>query len=58
MLLSCTVVFSSPCSSENVEEHFHNIQAMLTNIGGSTDDSTDDSSIVPEDLEVHTKYTK
>ena len=52
MLLSCTVIFSSPCSSENVEKHFNNIQTMLTNIGDST---VDDSSIVPEELEVPTK---
>lgn len=52
MLLSCTVIFSSPCSSDNVEKHFNNIQTMLTNIGDST---VDDSSIVPEDLEVPTK---
>nr|XP_019961581.1 PREDICTED: uncharacterized protein LOC109641528 [Paralichthys olivaceus] len=48
MLLSCTVIFSSPCSSENVEKHSNNIQTMLTTIGDST---VDDSSVVPEDLE-------
>ncbi|XP_057198393.1 uncharacterized protein LOC130559383 isoform X2 [Triplophysa rosa] len=48
MLLSCTVIFSSPCSSENVEKHFNNIQALLTTIGDSV---VDDNSIVPEHLE-------
>ncbi|KAK7127267.1 hypothetical protein R3I94_018454 [Phoxinus phoxinus] len=48
MLLSSTVIFSSPCSSENVEKHFNNIQTLLTTIGESV---VDDSSIVPEDLE-------
>ncbi|RXN13015.1 hypothetical protein ROHU_009919 [Labeo rohita] len=48
MLLSCTVIFSSPCSSENVEKHFNNIQNWLTTIGESV---VDESSIVPEDLE-------
>nr|XP_055052042.1 uncharacterized protein LOC129437773 isoform X2 [Misgurnus anguillicaudatus] len=48
MLLSCSVIFSSPCSSENVKKHFNNLQAMLTTIGES---AVDDSSIVPEDLE-------
>ncbi len=52
MLTSCTVVFSSPCSSENVEKHFNNIQTLLTTIGESADD---DSNIVSEDLEVHSK---
>jgi len=55
MLLSSTVIFSSPCSSENVEKHFNNIQTLLTNIGESV---VDDSSIVPEDLEVHSKHEK
>ncbi|KAF4116672.1 hypothetical protein G5714_004161 [Onychostoma macrolepis] len=41
MLTSCTVVFSSPCSSENVEKHFNNIQTLLTTIGESAvDDRT------------------
>ncbi|KAA0722255.1 hypothetical protein E1301_Tti014479 [Triplophysa tibetana] len=48
MLLSCTVIFSSPCSSENVEIHFNNIQALLTTVGESV---VDDNSIVSEDLE-------
>ncbi|KAL1276614.1 hypothetical protein QQF64_036237 [Cirrhinus molitorella] len=48
MLLSCTVIFSSPCRSENVEKHFNNIQNWLTTIGQSV---VDESSIVPEDLE-------
>ncbi|KAA0718446.1 hypothetical protein E1301_Tti019296 [Triplophysa tibetana] len=48
MLLSCTVIFSSPCSSENVEKHFNNIQALLTTVGESV---VDDNSIVSEDLE-------
>ncbi len=52
MLTSCTVMFSSPCSSENVEKHFNNIQTLLTTIGESADD---DSNIVSEDLEVHSK---
>lgn len=55
MLLSCTVVFSSPCSSENVEKHFNNIQTLLTNIGES---AADHSNIVSEDLEVHSKNIK
>lgn len=55
MLLSCTVVFSSPCSSENIEKHFNNIQTLLTNIGES---AADDSNIVSEDLEVHSKNIK
>ncbi|CAK6982373.1 PREDICTED: uncharacterized protein LOC109641528 [Scomber scombrus] len=49
ILHSCTVIFSSPCSSGNVEKHFNKIQTMLTTIGDSADD---DSSIVAEDLEV------
>ncbi|KAL7870566.1 hypothetical protein SRHO_G00080630 [Serrasalmus rhombeus] len=48
MLLSCTVLFSSPCSSENVEKHFKNLQTMLTAFGVST---VNDSSIVAEDFE-------
>lgn len=55
MLLSCTVIFSSPCSSKNVEKHFNNIQTLLTSIGES---AVDDNSIVPEDLEVHSKHIK
>lgn len=55
MLLCCTVVFSSPCSSENIEKHFNNIQTLLTNIGES---AADDSNIVSEDLEVHSKNIK
>lgn len=52
MLLSCTVLFSSPGISENVEKHFRNIQAMPTAIGDLHDI---DSSIVAEDFEVQTK---
>jgi len=52
MLLSCTVIFSSPCSSENAEKRFNNIQTLLTSSGES---AFDDSSIVPEDLEVHSE---
>ncbi|KAL7825305.1 hypothetical protein AOLI_G00325120 [Acnodon oligacanthus] len=48
MLLSCTVLFSSPCSSENVEKHFRNLQTMLTAFGASP---VNDSSIVAEDFE-------
>ncbi|XP_056602872.1 uncharacterized protein LOC130419888 isoform X2 [Triplophysa dalaica] len=48
MLLSCTVIFSSSCSSENVEKHFNNIQALLTTVGESV---VDDNSIVSVDLE-------
>lgn len=49
VLLSCTVIFSSPCSSGGFEKHLNNIQAKLTTIGDST---VNDSSIVAEDLEV------
>lgn len=50
ILLSCTVIFSSPGSFENVLRCFDNIQMMLT----KTDDSAvDDSNIAPDDLEVH-----
>ncbi|KAL7825264.1 hypothetical protein AOLI_G00324710 [Acnodon oligacanthus] len=52
MLLSCTVLFSSPCSSENVEKHFRNLQTMLTAFGASP---VNDSSIVAEDFEVLSK---
>ncbi|KAL7839365.1 hypothetical protein SRHO_G00260230 [Serrasalmus rhombeus] len=55
MLLSCTVLFSSPCSSENVEKHFKNLQTMLTAFGVST---VNDSSIVAEDFENFTKDNK
>ncbi|XP_042345228.1 uncharacterized protein LOC121945214 isoform X2 [Plectropomus leopardus] len=48
MLLSCTVIFSSPCSSENVQKHFDNIQTMLTSID---DSAADDINIAPYDLE-------
>lgn len=49
MIVSCTVLFSSPCSSENVEKHFNNLQTMLTAFGASF---VDDHCIVAEDLEV------
>ena len=52
MLLSCTVLFSSPCSSENVVKHFLNLQAMLTAFGVSP---VNDERIVAEDFEVHYK---
>ncbi|KAL7825208.1 hypothetical protein AOLI_G00324150 [Acnodon oligacanthus] len=55
MLLSCTVLFSSPCSSENVEKHFRNLQTMLTAFGASP---VNDSSIVAEDFEVLSKLTR
>lgn len=55
MLLGCTVIFSSPCSSEDVEKHFNNIQTLLTTIGES---AVDYSSVAPEDLEVHSKHEK
>lgn len=54
MLLCCTVVFSNPCSSENIEKHFNNIQTLLTNIG----ESAADDSKISEDLEVHSKNIK
>lgn len=51
VLISCTVIFSSPFSSGNVGKHFENIQHLLTNIGYP---SADESSIAPMELEVTT----
>lgn len=48
ILISMTVVFSSPQSGDNVEKHFRNLQNKMLNMGISGD-MTD---ITDEDVEV------
>ncbi len=52
ILISITVVFSSPQSGDNVEKHFRNLQNKMLNIGISGD-MTD---ITDEDVEVGIFY--
>ncbi len=48
ILISMTVVFSSPQSGDNVEKHFCNLQNKMLNIGISEDMTV----ITDEDVEV------
>lgn len=45
---SATNVLLSPCSGENVEKHFQNLQTLLT----AADKPADDSYIAEEDFVV------
>ena len=49
VVVSATVLFSSPRSGENVEKHFQNLQTLLT---AATQPAIDDSSIAQEDFVV------
>lgn len=49
VLFSCTVIFSSPCSSDNVLKNVQDIQNKLTTIG----DLDLDDSRGPNDFKVH-----
>lgn len=48
-VVSATVLLSSPCSSENVEKHFHNLQRLLT---AAAQPHLDDLGIAEEDFVV------
>lgn len=49
VVVSATVVFSSPASDENVEKHFQNLQALLTSTAQPVINDTD---ITEEDFVV------
>lgn len=49
LVVSATVVLSSPCSGDNVEKHFQNLQALLT---AAVQPVIDDSGIAEEDFVV------
>ena len=49
VVVSATVLFSSPCSGENVDRHFQNIQVLLT---AAPQPVADESAITAEDFEV------
>lgn len=50
LVLSCTVLFNSPCSSDNVDKHFNNIQCMLTD--ADVELTVEEGKVVVEDPEV------
>lgn len=47
VVVSATVLFPSPCSGENVEKRFQNLQTLLT---AAAQPVLDDSSIAQEDF--------
>ncbi len=49
VVVSASVVLSSPSSGENVEKHFHNLQKELTSTAQPV---IKDSDVIDEDFEV------
>lgn len=52
MVQSAAVVFGSPCSGENVEKHFHNLQLLMQKANVDVD-GNDRNSKADEDLKVN-----
>lgn len=49
VLLSATVVFSSPCSGDNVEKHYNNLVVLMQQVGKL---EIEEQNIVAEDYKV------
>ncbi|RXN14620.1 hypothetical protein ROHU_028583 [Labeo rohita] len=52
VLLSATVVFSSPCSGDNVEKHYNNLVVLMQQVGKL---EIEEQNIVAEDYKAETK---
>ncbi|XP_019720910.1 uncharacterized protein LOC109513130 [Hippocampus comes] len=58
MVLSATVVFSSPCSGQNVEKHFKNLQLLMQDKRQTFEENRKSEGLLDEDIQGKNIFAK